>query len=244
MKKNRSRLPRAVCGVAIASLAFAAHEGSAQSSADLAQLAALEARLAELEQEIQRLEDSKAIKRLQRAYGYYLDHGLADELVELFAERGTVEIGQSGVYVGKPRVAEYYRYLLGDGIDAGVLNTHTIIQGVVHVAEDGQSANGRWRALMLLGEHGQSATWAEGPYENEYVREDGVWKFAKVHWYGTVVAPYDPGWHLAPQPLPGPSEELPPDAGPTEVYLSYPAAHLPPYHYPNPVSGRDSRALR
>lgn len=205
---------------------------------ELERLAMLETKLSSLEQEIQLLEDTKAIKRLQRAYGYYLDKGLADEITELFSSVGTVEIGQSGVYVGKERVAEYYEYLLGDGLDEGELNNHMIIQGVVNVAEDGMTANGRWRAFIQLGEHGESATWADGPYENEYVKEDGVWKFSKVHWYGTVVAPYDPGWHKAAQPLTGPSEELPPDRPPTEVYQSYPSAHLPPYHYRNPVSGR------
>ncbi|MBN1238622.1 MAG: nuclear transport factor 2 family protein [Gammaproteobacteria bacterium] len=211
----------------------------AQDDADrLERLTALEARLASLEQEIRLLEDTKAIKRLQRAYGYYLDEGLTDEIAPLFAADATVEIGQSGVYVGRDSIAAYYRHVLEDAAAPGHLNNHLIIQGIVNVAEDGATAKGRWRALMQLGEHGESAIWGDGPYENEYVKEDGVWKFSKVHWYGTVIAPYDPGWHKAPMPLPGPSEELPPDRPPTEVYQSYPSAHLPPYHYDNPVSGR------
>lgn len=240
MRRNGSWLARALSAAGVAGLVLVPAYGVAQSEDDLAKLAALEAKLGALEQEIQLLEDSKAIKRLQRAYGYYVDHGLADEIAALFAEDGTVELGQSGVYVGRARVAEYYRHLYGDGLDDGVLNTHMILQGVVHVSDDGQTAKGRWRALMQLGRQGESATWAEGPYENEYVKEDGVWKFSKVHWYGTVIAPYDPGWHLAPQPLPGPSDALPPDAPPTQVYQSYPSAFLPPYHFPNPVSGSET----
>ena len=106
MRTNTNALARAAGAAFVASLVLGSNNGIAQSD-DLAKLAALEAKLGALEQEIQLLEDSKAIKRLQRAYGYYLDHVLAEDLAGLFAQDGTVELGQSGVYVGQPRVAEY-----------------------------------------------------------------------------------------------------------------------------------------
>lgn len=212
--------------------------GAQQSDPALARLAALEAELDALEHEIELLEDSKAIKRLQRAYGYYADKKLSDEIGRLFARDGTVEIGQSGVYVGRERVTEFYKRLIGEELAEGELFNHMILQGVVNVADDGQTGKGRWRAVIQIGEHGESATWAEGPYENEYVKEDGVWKFSRVHWYQTFSAPYDPGWHKAPEPINGPLADFPPDRPPTEVYASYPSVYQPQYHYRNPVSGR------
>lgn len=194
--------------------------------------------LARLEHDVQRLEDVKAIRRLQRAYGYYLDEGMGDRVGELFASSPdvSVEIGGSGVYVGPDRVRDFYRDMAAP-LGEGELANHMILQGVVHVDEDGRTARGRWRGLNQTGIHGESADWAEGPYENTYVREDGEWKLHTVHWYAAVLAPYDPGWHRAPQPMPGPSTESPPDRPPTEPYQTFPSPHLTPYHYENPVTG-------
>jgi hypothetical protein len=229
-------------GVAGLVAALLASAGGAQEGAGAAaRLAALETELAALERDVGLLEDTKAIKRLQRAYGYYVDKKLSREIGALFADapNTTVGIGGYGVYVGRARIAEFYDRLMGgEGLKPGELYNHMILQGVVHVAPDGRTAKGRWRALLQIGKHGESAVWAEGPYENEYVKENGVWKFSKVHWYQTVAAPYDPGWHKAPQPLSPPLESFPPDRPPTVVYGSYPAVYQPPYHYRNPVSGR------
>jgi hypothetical protein len=216
--------------------------GAAQEAGDTAaRLTALEAELAALERDVGLLEDTKAIKRLQRAYGYYVDKKLSREIGALFADdpNTTAELGGSGVYVGRARIAEFYdRIIGGEGLEPGELYNHMILQGVVHVAPDGRTAKGRWRALIQIGQHGASAVWAEGPYENEYVKENGVWKLSRVHWYQTFSAPYDPGWHKAPQPMGPPLADFPPDRPPSAVYGSYPAVHQPPYHYRNPVSGR------
>ena len=226
----------AAAGIALAVAALTS--SSAQEADPAARLAALESELAALEHEIELLEDTKAIKRLQRAYGYYADKKLSDEISALFAADATAEIGGLGVFVGRERIGALYDLLLDGGLEEGRLFNHMILQGVVHVAPDGRTAKGRWRALIQLGEHGESATWSEGPYENEYVKEDGVWRISKLHWYATLTAPYDPGWHRAQIPLDGPSDALPPDRPPSEVYESYPSAYLPRYHYDNPVSGR------
>jgi len=209
-----------------------------QGDTNLARLAALETKLDSLEREIEILEATKAIKRVQRAYGYYVDKGLSAEVADLFTRDATAEIGGYGVFVGKERVAALYERVLGNGLREGQLNNHMILQGIVHVAPDAMTAKGRWRAVIMLGQQGENATWSEGPYENEYKKEDGVWRISKLHWYMTLAAPYEPGWHKAQIPMAGPFEDLPPDLPPTEVYQSYPSAYLPPYHYDNPVSGR------
>jgi hypothetical protein len=228
--------------VAALCAALLATAGATQDAGDpSARLAALQTQLAGLEHDVGLLEDTKAVKRLQRAYGYYVDKKLSREIGALFADapNTTAELGGSGVYVGRARIAEFYdRIIGGENLKPGQLFNHMILQGVVHVAADGRTAKGRWRALIQIGQHGESAVWAEGPYENEYVKENGVWKFSRVHWYMTVSAPYSPGWHQAPQPMEPPLADFPPDRPPTAVYASYPGVFQPPYHYANPVSGR------
>lgn len=199
-------------------------------------IAALEAELSLLESQIASLEDVKAIRRLQRAYGYYWDKALTSDVVNLFSDDATVEIAQMGVFVGKQRIGELYQALLGDGLSQGQLNNQMILQGVVHVDPSGMTANGRWRAIMQLGQHGELAEWAEGPYENEYTKVNGVWQISKLHWYMTVHSPYNPGWHIEHFPITGPLENLPPDRPPTKAYKTYPSAYLPAFHYSNPTT--------
>ncbi len=215
------------------------------SSPDAPTSEAVAADLAALERQVARLEDSKAIKRLQRAYGYYVDKGMGASIGNLFSDRGdaSVEIGGSGVYIGKESISEFYADA-APPLSEGQLFNHMVLQGVVHVAEDGLTAQGRWRGLIQTGMHGESADWAEGPYENTYVREDGVWKFHTVRWYPVVMAPYDPGWHLEPRSMPGPSAENPPDAPPSDDYAPFPAGRLPPYHFENPVTGPQPAAAQ
>ena len=203
------------------------------------------ARLAALEARKGLVADSNDIKRLQRAYGYYVDEAEWDQVADLFATDGTIEIGLDGIYVGKERVREYL-YALGggkSGLSEGELNEHFQLMPVVTVAPDGLTAQARWRALILAGRLGESAIWGEGPYENEYVKEDGVWKLKKVHWYQSVVVPYETGWLNAPDVNEGKwvSGRLPPDRPPSIEYSTWPETYLPEFHFPNPVAAATPR---
>jgi hypothetical protein len=206
------------------------------------QLVALEARLAELERRKSLVEDVNEIKRLQHAYGYYVDEAMWDEVVDLFAEDGTVEYGLDGVYVGKARIREYL-YALGggrQGLPEGQLNEHYQVMPVVTVAPDGRTAKARWRAIIMTGELGGNALWGEGPYENEYVKENGVWKIKTLHYYSSLLVPYEGGWQTNPDPTGGRFvSTLSPDRPPTVQYATWPDVYVPPFHFPNPVKKYD-----
>ncbi|MBN1241054.1 MAG: nuclear transport factor 2 family protein, partial [Gammaproteobacteria bacterium] len=199
----------------------------------------IRAGLESLRRRIGLLEDAKAVERLHNVYGYYLDDRRWDELADLFADDGTLEMGQRGVYAGKARVRASLDLLGPAGPRDGLIESHYQYQPVVHVAPDGQSAELRAREFVLSGEHGGAAYVGGSVYENEYVKEDGVWKIASSHPYTTFLADYTRGWSHGALPMPGPSDALPPDRPPSVEYEAFPAFNLlPPFHYDHPVTGR------
>lgn len=206
--------------------------------------AGLQAQIAQLSAEVDQLEGARAVRKLQRAYGYYVDRGLWDEAADLFADDGTVEIGLDGVYVGKARIKEYLKRLGGgqDGLAYGQLYEHAQLQPEIDVAADGLSARGRWRELQMTGHFGKDAFWGDGVEENAYVREGGVWKIKSLHLYVNFVAPHAGGWpRLQPAAEDWRSDTakaFPPDRPPTERYRPFPDPHIAPFHYTNPVTGR------
>ena len=212
---------------------------SGPSPEETAALAALQARVAGLEQRKERIEDVNAIERLQGAYGYYADRGLWEEAANLFADDGTIEIGLDGVYVGKARVREYLRALSGarDSLTDGELGEHLQVMPVITLAPDALTAKARWRAIVLEGELGGQAYWGEGPYENEYVKDDGVWKIKALHWYQAFLVPYEGGWQTKADVNGAKyvSGSLPPDRPPSVEYKTWPDTYVPPFSFPNPV---------
>ena len=181
------------------------------------------------------------MENLQGMFGYYMDRDLWDEVTSLFAEGASYEHGQQGVYVGRKHIRQALRLLGPDGPQDGWLNQYFQLQPVIHVAEDGRTAKGRWEGMMQLARPGTPGAWGLGVYENEYVKEHGVWKISRLHFYTTAVADYDLMWTKGSIPLDGASSILPPDRPSTEVYRSLPGVYLPPFHYNHPVTGAPIR---
>ena len=217
-------------------LAQAHAPAQAQSESIDAEVAALTAR-------VEKLEGTRAVKKLQRACGYYVDRGLWGDAADLFTDNGTIEIGSDGVYVGKARIREYLARLHGgqEGLIYGQLNEWVTLQPAVFIADDGQSATARWRDHGMLRQYKPHAEWSDGIYANTYVKEDGVWKIESLHLYVNFEAPYEKGWARL-KPGEGlarseASKAFPPDRGPTETYRPFPETHVPPFQALHPVTG-------
>ena len=193
-----------------------------------------ESLLSRLNARLARLEAASIVKRLQRAFGYYVDQALWDEVADLFTADASLEVALDGVYEGRNRIRQYL-YALGKGrrgLAYGELHECIQLQPVVHISSDGASAKARWRALILSGRWGEHATLAEGPYENEYRCDQGIWKISRLHWYQTFEVPYDGGWARNIDASGGKrvSRSLSADAEPTERYDVWPGACTPPFH--------------
>jgi ketosteroid isomerase-like protein len=202
------------------------------------------ATLAELATRLARLEDARAVEYLHNAWSYYMDRWQWDDAADLFASDGSIELAQRGVYAGKQRVRAFLGLFGAQGLHQGELFDHVQYQPVVHVAADGRSAKLRVREFAMEGRHGVDASIGGGIYENEYVKEDGVWKIRTLHLYTTWLADLEKGWGQGPRPAPGASTTLPPDRPPTLRYSGYPIFYQQPMHYPNPVTGLAPEVVR
>ena len=210
---------------------------AAEPAAEAAQLDTLRLQVAGLEQRVQRLQDVEAIEILISAYGYYLDKALWDQVTDLFTENGSIEISQRGVYQGKARILASMDLYGPQGLRQQYLHNHIQLQPLITISEDGLMAWSRHRAISQLGTFGRDGVLGGGIYENEYVKENGVWKFKKDHVYTTFFSMYEDGF-TGGRPAPKPSEDIPPDLPTTETYAAFPDVYLPVFHYRHPVTGR------
>ena len=228
------RLLLAACLLSLVSVA-------SQAQTDDARYTTLLARLNSLKAEATQVEDLNAITRLGRAFAYYLDKGYFGEAANLFADEGRVVYGVDGVYTGRDRIKELFTrhgggsMNAGPGLPFGRLNMHMHLQPLVTISADGRSAQARWREWGQLGNYKDKAEWSDAILENDYIKEDGVWKVREMRYYINFVAPYIGGWaSLEPagrdwrSPI---SKDFKPDQRSPLNYNGFPEITVPPFHY-------------
>jgi hypothetical protein len=186
-------------------------------------------RIASINAQADRIADYDALRNLQQIYGFYFDKALWDEVVDLFADDATVEVGQHGQYVGKAGIRRYFLGLTGgrQGLVHGQLNNQYQLSPVITLSADGLSARVRWRALIQDGQFNQSANWGAGIYENEYVKQDGAWKIQRLHLFVRFYAPYEGGWTRS-------TPQLNARYGKSTARADRPASPPAPMHFESP----------
>ena len=199
--------------------------------------------LEELEREVTCLEDIQEIEDLQQMYGYYMDTHHRQEVVDLFSDdTESIEIESVGLFLGKEGVKKFYldNDLLQEGQEVvpGWINVLILMsQDVIDIDPSGKTAKGRWNtwlaeAMPVGGVPRQQ--WLQGYYENEYVKEDGKWKFKKLHWNVTFFTSFEAGWLRI--PLLGLLNRNDADA-PAPHFHPYPSGYHLPYHFKHPITG-------
>jgi hypothetical protein len=200
-------------------------------------IATLATRMADLAARAQRLSDEIEVTNLQHAYGYYVDRKMWDDVAELFATDGTMELGLSGVYAGRKSIRRGLNAFGPAGLAEGELNDHIHLQTIVTVLPSG-TARARGTEIGMTGTTGGRALLSQSIYENEFIKQGGVWKFKAMHVYPRFVVDAEKGWAKDAQPAPGPSREFPPDRPTSETYAIYPRFYIAPFHFDHPVTGR------
>jgi hypothetical protein len=211
----------------------------------------LEAQVKMLENKVRMLEDIEAIKKLQRAYGFYLEHWMAENLIDLFSDspEACLRIA-AGEFRGKDAIRRFFRHGKEDTplekSDPKLLHQVMQLSGVVDVDPDGKRAKGRWygfgaNAFPVPG--GIAPGWMNGVYEVEYIKEDDIWKMLKVRWCMTFHAPWTLSFVDEAQRVDVRMDRPHERAGvlrPTGDHEEtiYPSGFICPFHFKNPVSGR------
>jgi hypothetical protein len=208
----------------------------ARAPLDSASFEQLQQRWSPLARSVQQLQDEAEVLNLQNTYGFSFDQKMWDSVANLFASDGTMELGQRGVYAGRDRIRRALNIIGGKRLDNDEVNDHLQLATIVHIAPDGKTAKARGVELSVSGVKGRAAQWEEGIFENEYAKQDGIWKIHSVHYYPRVITDYELGWANDAKPAASPSTEFPPDRRPTEIYGTYPKMYYPRFHFTNPVT--------
>jgi len=203
-----------------------------------------------LEKEVATLKDLEAINRLQKSYGYYLEHWMYEDIIDLFADSpDTVLNIMAGIFIGKEGVRKYFSGIFRMAQNPEFLHQIMQLSGVVDIGEDGKSAKGRWYgfgSVALPRGEGVYQLFTDGIYTAEYIKEDGIWKILKLMWNPLYTAPPEKGW-VKPERIAASQQvkiqtfgNAPKPDKPRDIDPRYPSGYIVPFHYKHPVTGKPS----
>jgi len=154
-----------------------------------------------------------------------------DETADLFAIDGRRRFSSISDDKGREQIRQSIKRRYPEKKSTDYFTAHQLVQPVIHVAPDGQSAKMRVRLFQLAGASGGNGLWLAGSYECETGIENGAWKFKSMDLDYTWTADYKGGWaHVS-------------DNAKPIVATPFPKIVDLPFHYLNPVTGRKPPVL-
>lgn len=136
-----------------------------------------------LEDRVRRLEDVAAITALKYQYAAYCDAGYdLDGLCSVFVPDGRWAANGYGDFIGHAEIRAYFAQLSTTVVEV----LHYVTSPRIELAEDGQSATGRFYLLCLCKSKRRHApaiadpVVISGTYEDQFVKIDGRWLFREL----------------------------------------------------------------
>jgi hypothetical protein len=145
--------------------------------------------LKEIEEKLRILLDIEEIKKLQAYYVSRINPPKWDEIKGCFAKDAVFD-----TYAGRVRGIELVEKILTENISQIHKGQFAvfIVQPIIEV--DGDKARASWGLVELLPDNlkmpfmqGDPPKWVYGPYDMEYVREDGKWKISYLKWRSNIL---------------------------------------------------------
>ena len=146
----------------------------------------------DLSREIQRLEDVENISNLMSLNTYLLLFGRSLELQNSWAkQRADVSFVAEdfGYFDGPEGLKKFY----GLGGKPGWEYAHLVTNPLIEVAADGRSAQGLFVSPGFITAAAR-ASWCYRLYGANFVKEDGKWKFLRLHMYSGFHTLYNKSW--------------------------------------------------
>jgi len=148
-----------------------------------------------LAKRIASLNEEDAVRNLQHAYGYYVDRKMWDDVADLFAPEGVVQIAGVGTFRGPEGVRKALALMGPAWLRHGELNDRPQFDVMVRVAPGGREAFTRGSELALLGDaDAGEAGWGVSVFRNRFVKDGGIWKFREMRIQPIMKADYRTGW--------------------------------------------------
>lgn len=208
-------------------------------------MADLKDEIAALRNEVERLKAIEAIRRNMYIYTLLMDFALYEQVLELFTEDATVEVGGRGVYVGPEQRRKLWMEIWGPAyggannmLDAGTIIWHHAFSGIVEVSDDLKTATSRFKYDGAVGKYGIGWTSKQyGNYFLEWRRDDnGVWWISKLHLAffamaagGDFIENLSYGGRV--------SHDIPPDR-PMTFHHPFPEVTTHPWQFNHPTTGK------
>ena len=150
--------------------------------------------LEEREKRLTMLEDLQAIRDMHHEYIFRLNNRQWDEIIEMFTEDATANIGHHGLRTGKAEVAKLFKERISQINAEGRRDAHNAIDPVITV--NGNKAEGHWLMYIFIAdpETGLARMFTQGRHDCEYEKVDGKWMFKSVK--------YTRPWPLEPDSVP------------------------------------------
>jgi hypothetical protein len=170
----------------------------------------VEKRLKYLEHELNRVKAVIEIQNLMSRYEYWHSAGQNDKKGKFIAQKTPgvrMEYITSGVFEGYSGAKKFLADLHGTATPDrskynGAMAVHPLTTPVIEVAGDGQTARGLWISLGVeVGPNMDGtfdkplqALWVLEEYAADFVKEDGIWKWWRIHLFRVFQCPFEKPW--------------------------------------------------
>jgi hypothetical protein len=201
------------------------------------------ATLAGLQARVDTLNDEDRVRNLQSAYGFYADRKMWDDVVDLFAADGVVEIGGQGIWRGPAGVRRWLESIGPAGLTHGQLNDRGQNDVIVTISPGGNEAFARGLELGMLGEADQEkGAWEVATFRNRFVKEGGVWKIRELRRFVLMKTDIFQGWGKSHIVDPAPTAAHAPDAPVPSADAGAPGLAMPAFLGVHPVTRKSVKA--